>query len=122
GGGGGGSQHNNQVIHEVQAFVDEHYARADLSLEWMAGEVKLSRGYLGRMFKAQCGMSFSDYLNRVRLERAKELLRSDEPIQQISERVGILNTTYFYTLFKKNYQMSPSQYRAQLSNNSNHTT
>ncbi|MFS0723987.1 helix-turn-helix domain-containing protein [Paenibacillus sp. 1P07SE] len=111
------SQQNSRVVEEVKAYVEANYARADLSLEWMAGQVKLSRGYLGRLFKAQCGVSFSDYLNRIRLERAKQLLGSDEPIQQISERVGILNTTYFYTLFKKNYQMSPAQYRASLSNN-----
>lgn len=111
------SQQNSQVIREVQAYVEANYAKPDLSLEWMAGQVKLSRGYLGRLFKAQCGMSFSDYLNQVRLERAKQLLKSDEPIQQISEQVGILNTTYFYTLFKKYYQVSPAQYRASLSNN-----
>ncbi|WP_020618652.1 helix-turn-helix domain-containing protein [Paenibacillus daejeonensis] len=111
------SQQNSQVISEVMAYVQANYAKPDLSLEWMAGQVKLSRGYLGRLFKAQSGMSFSDYLNQVRLERAKELLLSDEPIQQISEQVGILNTTYFYTLFKKYYQVSPAQYRASLSNN-----
>ena len=111
------SQQNSQVISEVMAYVQANYAKPDLSLEWMAGQVKLSRGYLGRLFKAQSGMSFSDYLNQVRLERAKQLLLSDEPIQQISEQVGILNTTYFYTLFKKYYQVSPAQYRASLSNN-----
>src|SRR6185312_8313242 len=65
------SQQNSQVISEVMAYVQANYAKPDLSLEWMAGQVKLSRGYLGRMFKAQSGMSFSDYLNQVRLERAK---------------------------------------------------
>ncbi|RXZ82457.1 AraC family transcriptional regulator [Paenibacillaceae bacterium] len=105
---------NMEVIEGIKGYVKENYAKPDLSLEWMAGQVNLSRGYLGKLFKAQCGMSFSDYLNSVRLERAKELLQSDEPIQVISEQVGIYNTTYFYTLFKKNYQMSPAQYRTQL--------
>ncbi|MBD2845966.1 AraC family transcriptional regulator [Paenibacillus sp. IB182496] len=111
------SNQSKAVADRICAYVAEHYARADLSLEWMAGEVGLSRGYLGKLFKAQTGMSFNDYLNSVRMEEARELLRTDEPIGAISERVGIFNTTYFYTLFKKRYQLSPAQYRAQMSKN-----
>lgn len=107
-----------EIIETICSYVNEHYSKPDLSLEWMAGEVNLSRGYLGKLFKSRCLMSFNDYLNSVRLEKAKQLLReTDEPIQQISERVGIYNTTYFYTLFKKMHQMSPAQYRNRMNNN-----
>jgi len=102
-----------EVVAFIQAYVQRHYAKPDLSLELVAGEVKLSRSYVGKLFKAHTDLSFNDYLNLVRLEKARDLLaETNDPIQSISERVGIHNTTYFYTLFRKHYQVSPAQYRS----------
>ncbi|MCF2940472.1 helix-turn-helix domain-containing protein [Paenibacillus alkaliterrae] len=111
------SNHQNiEVVEDIRKYIKENYAKPDLSLEWMAGEVKLSRGYLGKLFKAQIGVSFNDYLNTVRMEQAKLLLlETDESVQVISEKIGIYNNTYFYTLFKKSYHVSPAQYRIQMS-------
>ena len=96
-----GAVRHAEVVDFIQMYVRKHYARPDMSLEQVAGEVKLSRGYVGKLFKAHCELSFNDYLNAVRLEKARELLAStEESVQSISEQVGILNTTYFYTLFK----------------------
>ncbi|MDO3411948.1 helix-turn-helix domain-containing protein [Saccharibacillus sp. CPCC 101409] len=111
----GGAERHAEVVEFIKEYVGRHYARPDLSLELVAGEVKLSRSYVGKLFKAHCETSFNDYLNAVRLEKAKELLlRTDEPVQAISEQVGIFNTTYFYTLFKKYNQQSPAQYRSRM--------
>ncbi|MBW4083133.1 helix-turn-helix domain-containing protein [Paenibacillus sp. S150] len=110
-----GNERHTEVVEFIKQYVGKHYARSDLSLELVAGEVKLSRSYVGKLFKAHCELSFNDYLNVVRLERAKELLlNTDAPVQVISEQVGIFNTTYFYTLFKKNFQQSPAQFRSQM--------
>lgn len=109
-----GAVRHAEVVDFIQMYVRKHYARPDMSLEQVAGEVKLSRSYVGKLFKAHCELSFNDYLNAVRLEKARELLVStEESVQSISEKVGILNTTYFYTLFKKHYQISPAQFRSQ---------
>lgn len=109
-----GAVRHAEVVDFIQMYVRKHYARPDMSLEQVAGEVKLSRSYVGKLFKAHCELSFNDYLNAVRLEKARELLAStEESVQSISEQVGILNTTYFYTLFKKHYQISPAQFRSQ---------
>ncbi|KOP67442.1 AraC family transcriptional regulator [Bacillus sp. FJAT-18019] len=109
-----GTVRHAEVVDFIQIYVRKHYARPDMSLEQVAGEVKLSRSYVGKLFKAHCELSFNDYLNAVRLENARELLAStEESVQSISEQVGILNTTYFYTLFKKHYQISPAQFRSQ---------
>lgn len=103
-----------KIISDIKRFVEKHYMRPDLSLELVASEVSLSRSYVGKLFKAHCHISFNDYLNGVRLTKAKELLMaSDMPVQLVSEQVGIYNTTYFYTLFKKHYKMSPAQFRLQ---------
>ncbi|HEY9594740.1 MAG TPA: helix-turn-helix transcriptional regulator, partial [Spirochaetia bacterium] len=65
-----------------------------------------------RLFKLVAGQSFGDYLNSVRLEKARELLAgTNESAQAIGESVGIYNATYFSTLFKKAYGLSPSRYR-----------
>lgn len=110
-----GDERHAEIVDYIQTYVGTHYARPDLSLELVAGEVKLSRSYVGKLFKAHCESSFNDYLNAVRLEKAKELLlQTDEPVQSISEQVGIFNTTYFYTLFKKYNHQSPAQYRSQM--------
>lgn len=110
-----GNERHTEVVEFIKQYVGKHYARSDLSLELVAGEVKLSRSYVGKLFKAHCELSFNDYLNVIRLEKAKDLLlHTDAPVQVISEQVGIFNTTYFYTLFKKNYQKSPAQFRSQM--------
>lgn len=110
-----GNERHTEVVEFIKQYVGKHYARSDLSLELVAGEVRLSRSYVGKLFKAHCELSFNDYLNVVRLEKAKELLlNTDAPVQVISEQVGIFNTTYFYTLFKKNFQQSPAQFRSRM--------
>ncbi|WP_372630301.1 helix-turn-helix domain-containing protein [Cohnella sp.] len=104
---------HQELIDSVCDRVYRNYPNPDLSLERMAGEVNLSRGYLGKLFKSYKGVSFNDFLNGVRIEEAAKLLQETElPIQTISEKVGIFNTTYFYTLFKKRYRLSPAQFRS----------
>ncbi|WP_339205609.1 helix-turn-helix transcriptional regulator [Paenibacillus sp. FSL K6-3182] len=75
---------------------------------------KLSPGYLGKLFRSHTQLSFNDYLKKIRLEEATRLLTTtNDSIAVISESVGVLNTTYFFTLFKKTYGISPAQYREQ---------
>lgn len=105
---------HNIVIEKVQNYIQTHYAEPNLSLELVSSIAGLSPSYLGKLFKSSTRESFGEYLNRIRLERAKELLATtDETAAKISESVGIYNTTYFSTLFKKKYGLSPSAYRDQ---------
>lgn len=110
---------HQELIDRVCAYVEEHYPNPDLSLDRMSSEVDLSRGYLGKLFKSHRGVSFNDYLNSVRVDEAARLLaETDLSVQAISEKVGIYNTTYFYTLFKKRHKVSPAQYRSLADENS----
>jgi len=100
------------IIEEVQKYTHEHYSNPGLSIELVSEIVNLSPGYLGKLFKSNTTMSFNEYLNTVRLEKAKEMLtQTTEPASKISEAVGIYNVTYFSTLFKKTYGVTPSLYR-----------
>ncbi|WP_163878455.1 MULTISPECIES: helix-turn-helix domain-containing protein [Paenibacillus] len=110
------AQRHNSVIEKLQRYIRDHYAEPNLSLEFVSNFAGLSPSYLGKLFKSSTGQSFSEFLNHTRLEKAKELLvTSNETAAKISESVGIYNITYFSTLFKKKYGISPSAYREQAS-------
>ena len=103
---------NQDAARRAKEYIDQHYADPDLSLRMLAEQVKLSPAYLGKVFTAVTAYTFNDYVNRIRLEKAAELLRETRmPVSKVSESVGVLNTNYFYALFKKRYGVTPSAYR-----------
>ncbi len=103
---------STEQMSTIKAYIDQNYWKPDISVDFLADYVGLTPGYLGKLFKAQYQQSVNDYLKDVRLELAKRmLLESTESVQAISEKVGVHNTTYFFTLFRKKYGMSPVQYR-----------
>lgn len=103
-----------RVIEEIKLYLQEHYANPGLSLELVSERAGLSSGYVGKLFKQVTGSNFNDYVTHLRMEKAKELL-SETPmtVAQVGEQVGIFNVSYFSTLFKKKYGMTPSQFREQ---------
>jgi YesN/AraC family two-component response regulator len=81
-------------------WIEEHY-KEEISLEICAGEVGLSYTHLSRIFKKETSFSFSEYLNRFRLSRAKILLAEKRlPIKQIIEEAGFTSYNYFFKVFK----------------------
>jgi len=103
---------HKDVIDAVCQYLKEHYDEPDLGVETMAEKVHLTPGYLGKLFRNHAQVSFNEYLKNLRLEKAQDLLvQTDDPVTVISEKVGILNTNYFYALFKKTYGISPAVYR-----------
>jgi two-component system response regulator YesN len=101
------------IVENVKKYIMDNYSDPNLSLDVVADKVELSAGYLGKLFKSITSVSFNDYLNNIRLEKAKELLSTtNEPSSRICEKVGIYNITYFSTLFKKTYGVTPSAFRA----------
>ena len=85
-----------------------------LSLKYLSEKYYVNSAYLGQIFKKQYNISFKDYLNAYRIERAAELLkRSDEKIYKIAEKVGYSNTDYFISKFVQLKEKTPLQYRKQ---------
>ncbi|MBK1809844.1 helix-turn-helix domain-containing protein [Clostridium sp. YIM B02505] len=104
---------NNWVIELIQNYIQSYYDR-DLQLSQLAKLYFLNPQYLCRLFKKETGTNFSDYLNSVRIDKAKQLLSMTEAnIVDISIDVGYKNVTYFNRLFKKNTGMTPKEYRIQ---------
>lgn len=106
------------IITEIKQYIDAEYGNPNFSLDFLADRFQLSAGYLGKMFKRMTGTSFSDYLKETRMEKARELLIETRlTVTDISEKVGVYNVTYFYSLFKKKYGISPVQYREEYHRN-----
>ncbi|WP_068786281.1 response regulator transcription factor [Paenibacillus phocaensis] len=94
-------------------YIDEHYAEP-LNLGALSRHFHFNPSYLSSYFSTHNGEGFSEYLNRVRIAKAMELLRSDESaISEISDRVGYSDPSYFTKVFKKLKGMSPREYRRQ---------
>ena len=100
-------------VESAKAFIDKYYYR-ELSLEVMSQVSNLSTAYFSRKFKEKTGLNFSEYLERARLENALELIKtSDISINQIAEKVGFSDSSYFSSRFKKKYGHAPYFYKQQ---------
>lgn len=74
----------------------------NLTQDFIASLFYLNRSYLSTLFKQKTGMKFVDYLNEVRIEKSKELLKdSNRKMYQISKAVGYDNPKYFFRIFKR---------------------
>lgn len=110
-----GSQvEKGSIIEDIKHYVSLNF-RYDISLnELAAHKYFMNSSYLSRLFKSETGMNFSKYLITCRMERAKELLKNTVfKINEIADYVGYNDTSYFIHTFKRLYQMTPEQYRAQ---------
>lgn len=105
-----GKQHSSAVRKAI-AYVNENYSH-DITLAAIAEDVQKSTNYFCYIFKKDTGMNFNEYLNTVRINKAKELLRTSEyMVYEISEMVGYHDYSYFAKVFKKNCGCSPSEYK-----------
>lgn len=99
------------VLFDVEREIVENY-KENLSLKYLSEKYYINSAYLGQIFKKQFGISFKDYLNNYRIDRACEmLLRSDYKIYEIAEAVGFNNTDYFISKFVQIKGTTPLQYR-----------
>jgi AraC-like DNA-binding protein len=99
------------IIHFVYDYLENHYA-ADISLDSIADKLDISRSYLSRYFKEKTGEYFVDYVNSVRIDKAKQLLvQPDIRIQEAALLVGYQNANSFNRMFKKFTGLTPSEFR-----------
>lgn len=104
-------QRLSPYIKEVLQYIKDNY-REKISVEDIAAQVQLSSSHLFAVFKKQMGVSPISFLNSYRMSiAAKQLQATANPINQISAEVGIEDSIYFNKIFKKHYQMSPTEYR-----------
>lgn len=91
--------------------MDEHY-RSGVSLGVLAQELGMSPSQLSKLFHEYVGENFSDYVNRLKGQKAKELLKgTDQRIYEIADYLGFSDAYYFSAWFKRTVGVSPTEYR-----------
>ncbi|MFD2671497.1 response regulator [Marinicrinis sediminis] len=107
-------QHKNRHrlnLAEVQAYIDRHYLDA-ITLESIANHFFISKEYLSRAFKSFTAERVSDYIQRKRMEKARELIVEQKlAIKHAAHMTGYEDIAYFYRVFKKHYGMTPGDLR-----------
>jgi AraC-like DNA-binding protein len=106
-------QDNDDITMEkVMSYVEQNYM--DEVLATTAARISgMSYSYFSRFFKRAAGMSFTEYLNSVRIEKAAEmLLSSTKTVTEIAMDTGFSSTSYFIARFKEQKRMTPASFRA----------
>jgi AraC-like DNA-binding protein len=104
-------QKAERTYESICLYVQEHYAEP-LSRESVARHFSLASTHVSRLFRHQGLMRFTDYVNFVRADRAKFLLRTyDMPLKEIAARCGYTDVAYLCQIFKRLTTMTPTQYR-----------
>lgn len=101
---------NELIISKALKFINEHYME-NIYITDVANHVYLNEDYFGKLFKRNLNISFSDYITRVRIEKAIKLLETGKyKIYQIGEKVGYKSSNYFITAFKTYTGFTPKEY------------
>lgn len=104
------------LIGEIKSFVEKNM-EMPMSLDAVSKHVNYNASYISRVFRRETGEMLSEYITRVKLQRAKELLAQTAiPVQEIARKVGIDSARYFSTLFKKSEGITPGDYRLKYQN------
>jgi two-component system response regulator YesN len=100
------------IIRQAQAYLDDHFSDPDLQMSRVAQKYNLSTGHFSTSFHQEVGETFRDYLARLRLYRAKELLRTTNlKIAEVAYQSGFSDSHYFSSVFKKKTGRTPRQFR-----------
>lgn len=107
------SFHIKASILKAKEIIDHNYHQ-NLTLEEIARSVSISPFYFCRLFREELGVSFTEYLTKVRLGKAVDLLAQGLSVKECCFALGYNDPNYFSRIFRKYYQVSPSEYRGEL--------
>ncbi|MBP1044315.1 response regulator [Vagococcus sp. BWB3-3] len=105
------SKESSDIDRQILDYIQDNY-HLKINLNDVAEHFHFNYNYLSNYFTSVIGTNFSDYINRIRIEKAKELLRQEkESINDIAEEIGFSDVGYFSKVFKKAVGLTPSKYR-----------
>lgn len=105
-----------KIIGEIIQYIEKNYADEGLSLNNISQKVHLSSNYVSVLFKKYKEINISDYIIKVRIRKAEELLVSTSyKTYEIANKIGYTNSQYFSVLFKKLKGLSPTEFRQEYS-------
>ncbi|MDF0725955.1 AraC family transcriptional regulator [Cytobacillus sp. S13-E01] len=109
---------HNRMIEQVKVYLNENYMDYGISLDQTADYIGVSSFYLSRSFKKQEGISFKEYLTKIRMDKAIYYLEQKKKnIQEVALEVGFVDPNYFSKAFRKFYGVSPREYTQKLNLN-----
>ena len=101
-------------VKNAEEYVKEHFADQDLGVDEVCRKLNVSAAYFSTIFKKETGKTFVRYLTDYRMEKAVNMLMTgNEKTYVIAEKVGYTEPNYFSYVFKKQFGMSPSKYKAE---------
>lgn len=93
----------------AQAIIEANYDDETFGCTQFCYALRMSRSHIHRKLSGELGLSISDFITQIRLEKAKELLlQTNYPIYEIASKVGYSDANYFSRSFSKTYGVSPS--------------
>lgn len=100
---------------QITGYVEKHYTDSSLNLSQMAKDLSMKENFLYYFFRSRMKKSFAQYLEDIRLEKARRILEHDmrESLIILSEQCGYANPQTFRRAFKKRYGLTPSEFRQQ---------
>ncbi|MFB3169578.1 response regulator [Neobacillus sp. 179-C4.2 HS] len=106
-------QKGNNIITDIEKYLQENFDR-DVKLQEISDHFYISREYISRKFKQEFNENISDYIVRIRMEKAKSLLKNSQlKIYEIANMIGYQDDKYFRKVFKKVERITPNEYRAE---------
>ena len=102
----------NKKMPAIERYIHDHYSDPAIGTAAISEEFKISTSYLARIFKADMGMSVTDYIHMVRAEAVKELLGTTSlTLDEIARQVGFSNRWVLSRVFKNTVGITPGQYK-----------
>ena len=103
---------NERLVQKALSYIKENYTNPEMNFKEVADSVGLSTSYLSALMKKYGNINYNQYLNEVRIERAKRFLSTpDIKTYEIAFYVGFNSSQYFSSIFKKTVGMTPKEYR-----------
>ncbi len=102
------------VVKKAVDYILKNYYK-DISLSYVSEQINVSPQYLSKLFKEENGKSFTSYLNNLRIDHAKTMMKEGIELKEVAHKVGFNNYTYFFTVFKEITGMTPQQYEKKIS-------
>ena len=106
------NKNSTKFSEEVKMFVQNHYQNEALNISFIADQVGYHPSYVSKLFKEETGMGLLDFINQIRIEAAKDILKGSEKkkLEDVATAVGYSNVRTFMRIFKSYEGVTPGQY------------
>ena len=99
----------NEIVDGIMEYVDKHYAEK-ISLSTLSEQFFVTPGHIARLFKKHVGESAVSYINRIRVEKSKKILKEGSSVKDAAEQVGFESLNNYYKYFKLHTGMTPAEF------------